>query len=494
MSSLFHALKGRYDPRASQILIDLNTLDPMAASSIWAHEVTHGVIEVSTDFGQAASAIINQADCFQHLTGTEKDEITGLIFNAHKTVQESFATYMQIVFIVLHKSKPEAIRWADQNLTQYYKDMFNKLAFVLDMSQTNRDYFTKKIPSISLETGIRKMLPKIDGLKTAQSLADYLNDSNNNPDIRFEKIIGVLKYKPWLVSKPIKEIAAQCGINFNPASTKQEVADFLTYLSNLTRNPKKFRKEEIGNAPRGLEAFNKTGENIVVTNLNLNLQESEIIFDLNNFLFYANEIEALFVNLHDSTFKHNQIIRAITGKDPEIAMVAFRKTGEKYMTVTTKAEAEQILNNQLSCPTLAVKWGGYDLEKNCQIWSSSVRPPDVVIYNTINDLRSYFLKYLANHSESKLYILHAGITQKNMLQTLIIRVGQIPTFHILNAFGNKGIGSFLKDNSSKIIRLSDQDLRSHKKQINNFLGIMNFGWEIDWVETMIDGRSIHLRT
>ena len=59
----------------------------------------------------------------------------------------------------------------------------------------------------------------------------YLADGNNNPDTRFNKLIGVIKTRPFLSTKPVEQICSASGITLFPDTSKDDVADFLNYLS-----------------------------------------------------------------------------------------------------------------------------------------------------------------------------------------------------------------------------------------------------------------------
>ena len=497
MSNWFHTVLGRYNISDKWIGLDYGKLflDPLQANLTLAHEMTHSVLAMDTDFGQTANVVMRLIDDFTHLNDTQKDEIGVHLLQAQTFVQEGFATFMEVSQLRKMTNRNNALTWAQQHLPQDYLERFHKLMFAFDLTQRYRDFFTAKISHLAMETGIRKFMPKHDLLNNPESVKRYLSDGNNNPDARLNKIIQTLQYKTWLVTKPIPEIAKACGITYFEPTTKEEAAEFLTYVTSFTESPRVFNPSEIGDTPQGSDAFIQAGQNMIVANMNLNLAETAIpFFKIDGFLHYADKMEIMFVNPHDENWKHRDLVKSISGTEPEISIGGFLKTGEKYLTITSKDKAVELLSNQLQHITMMVKWGGYNLIEDKLIWSDKARIPDIVVYNTAQEMAQRFKELLAAKVNTKFVHLHAGAAERHPLQTLIVIVEGKTPIHVVNTYGNKGIVEVLQTIRELTQVMSDDELRTHKRHLNNVMSLwMGMHWEVDWIESMLDKKTLIFR-
>jgi len=497
MSNWFHTVLGRYNISDKWIGLDYSKLylDPIQAQLTLAHEMIHSVLTMTTDFGQATTVILKLADNFTHIDQKERDVIGTALAQSQLFTQEGFATFIEVSQLRKMTNRDNALAWAQKNLPQDYLERFYKLIFAFDLSSRYRDFFTAKISHLAMETGIRRFVQKQNLLENPARLQEYLADENNNPDSRLNKMIQTLQYKPWLVTKPIPEIAKACGVSYFEPTIKEEAADFLTYVTRFTDNPKTFSSSEIGDIPQGSEAFIKAGQNMIVANMNLNLAKTATaLFKTEDFLFYADKMEIMFVNPHDENWKYRNLVKLVSGTEPEISVSGFLKTGEKYLTITSKNKATELLGNQLRHVTMMVKWGGYNVIEDRLIWSDTARVPDVVIYNTTQEMLQRFQELLTVKPDSKFTHLYAGATEDHPLQTLIVIVEGKRPIHIVNTYGNKGITEILHiiENRSKV--LSDNELRAHKRHLNNIMSLwMGLHWEIDWIETMLNKKTLIFR-
>jgi len=494
MSNWFHEVRGKYDIADRWIGIDYGKsfLDPQLSNLALAHESCHGVIAM-TEFGQATHVAYRFMDEFKHLSAEEKKEMGQLLYNSQLFVQEGLATFLQVSQLRKATDSKNALLWAQNELPRDYFERLQKLLFAFNWSQKYRDFFTSKLCDLSMETGIRKLAHKLDLFGSLEKLKSYLAQEGNNPNLRMEKIINVLKYKSWLITKSLPEIAQACGVTYHDFSSKREVADFLNYLAGLTDSKRIFTPADIGDTPKGAEAFKSVAENMIVANMNMQFTgNSMALFNIDDFLHYADRIDIIFVNPSDET-KHRDLIRAISGNEPEINIAGIYKTGEKYVTSTSKTKASEILNNQLSQTSMMVKWGGYDILKDKLIWSDEVRSPDLVVYNTTKQMLGAFKRLIEKNPAVELSYIHIGASEGHPLQTLIIQVKGRVSLHVSNAFGNKGIIEVLNliKGSKKI---TDGEFKAYKKHLNNLFSFwMGLHWEIDWVETMLDKKKIIFR-
>lgn len=496
MSSWYHIVSGRYDIAGQWIGLDYSKMlgDPKVADSVVAHEMAHAVLTKETEFGQATQNVLYLVDNFKHLNEKLKAQLGNHLVNAQDFVQEGMATLFQIARLGNLTDKRYAMGWAKENLPDPYQEKLGKLKFVLDFSQRYRDFFTSKIGFIALQTGIRRDAPKIDLFKDPNKLQNYLQDDDKNPNKRLEKIINVLKYKNWLVTKSFEEIASACGITCFEPPSKEEAARFLTYLTSFTDNPRTFTPSDIGDAPHGAQTFIESGENMIIANMNLNFAgNSEALFDLNDFLHYADRMEVVFVTPYTKV-QYGEIIKVIGGHEPEINIAGILRTGEKYLTCTSNEKATEFLNEQLKKVTMIVKWGGYNMIKDQLIWSEKVRSPDLVIYNTAEQILEAVRNLISNHQEIKFSHLHLGATEGHMMQSLIIKVEGRPPIHAVNCWGNRGISAVIDKIKPKSRIITNAELKADKKHFNNLFSFwMAMSWDIDWVETMIDGSTLIFR-
>ena len=499
MSSWFHAARGRYHIGDKWIGLDYSKLflDPLEAEVTLRHEMTHGLISEETDFGQATQAVFQLEDGFTHLQYDAKYEIGKLLYREQLFVQEGIATLMQVSYYRHLTNKPNALAWSKEKLHPEYYERLQKLIFALDLSKSYWEHFTKKIPWLAMEFQFRKDAAEQDLFSNTEKLEKYLSNPDKNPNARLEKIVATLKYKNWLVTKPIPEIAEACGVAYFDTPSKEEVAKYLTYVTSFTKNPHTFSAADITELPPVDELLAKVSENIIVANMNFDfVNTAQPLFNLDDFIFHSDRMELVFVNLDDEGEReYKDYIQSLTGEKPEITMGGFYKTGEKYLTATSKKKAEELLNNQLKEATLLVKWGGYSLETDSFIWSKDARPPELVVYNKMSQLASVVDTYLDANPSINMQHLHIGASEKHPLQTLVLKFDNSEAIHVVNTFGNRGIGDFIRKHQGRTKIISNDDFAKYKRHINNLMACwMGMRWDVDWVETMLDGKELHFRS
>ncbi len=493
----FDFVRGRYNIGDRWIGLDYSRhfLDPKQAYLTLIHETVHSVLAMQTDFGQATGIIFQVLEDFQHFTDAEREQVAHLLYFAQDFVQEGFATFMQVAMLRRRADKYTVQEWIQQNLPSTYQEKLNRLAFMFDVGNTYREYFTAKVSHLVMETGFRRDCPVHDLLRSPQNLARHLADPDHSPNERLEKVMATLRYKEWLVSKSPQEIAKQCGITYIEPSTKEEVAQYLSYITSLTSRPVQYTANDIGETPHGVDAINQASHNLIVGNMNLNLVETGIpILNPNEFLHYADVIEAFVVSFFDKAWKDRDLVRLMSGREPDLGVVGFTKTGEKYLTSMSVEEAPSFLNGKLAHATMIVKWGAYDITTDRMIWSQEARPPDVVLYNTVSDLSSVVHKAAKLVSIENLSYLHAGVAEKHPIQTVFFKAGRKHAIHCVNTFGNRQIVALLAKLRGKSKVFTGDDLLTDKKHLNDTLAVwMGLPWHIDWIETMLDGKDIHYR-
>lgn len=218
MYSFWHRnILGKYNPQDRWIGLDFRSLflNPVAAKLTHIHELVHSVLFRSTDFGQATQAIYQFLPLMKHLSRQERKEVITVLRNSQIFLQEGAATLMEILILRKDKGKQFALNWAKGHLNREYYQKFSELSFVLDLSKRYRENFTKKIPHLALHTAIRKNIVKKDLFSNIGKFTTYLAGEDNNPDIRFKKMVDVIKYKTYLVTKKPAEICRETGIKLH---------------------------------------------------------------------------------------------------------------------------------------------------------------------------------------------------------------------------------------------------------------------------------------
>lgn len=495
-SHWFHLLKGKYDIAEKSMAIDFAKLmgDPLEAQLTLFHEGTHGVLAAETDFGQATHIFYKLIDFFTHQDSIKVQEMTEQLYLAQVFTQEGFATLMQYIQAKNKAGRERADKWMSELAYKnpQYHSYLHSLVFVSKMGLSYREHFTKKISYLAMETGIRRDAQRMDIFKSPEALKQYFSDEDNIPDKRLEKIIGVLRYKEWLVTKPIPEIAAASGVRYNVPSTKEEVAAYMSYLTSYTEKPHTFTAADIKETPQGNETLQELYEKMMVANINMKFDPSEFLKKA-DFLHYSDKYEIVLAVLNDNV-KHWDFAKNMYGEEPEVILYGFLGNGEKYVTLVAKTTAEKVLSNELKDATLAVKWGGYNAHENKHIWSETLRAPSLVIYNFPSQLKTT-LEAVKNAKPALTFNhLHAGAMEDHPFQSLFVKIGEFTPIHAVNHFGNKSIVEALNIVREKSTVMENDFLLANKKHINNLMAFwMGLYWEVDWVETMIDKENPHFR-
>lgn len=495
MFSFWHRnILGQYDPQEKWVGFDFRNLflDRVGAELTYFHEMTHSVLSRSTDFGQATQMIYQLLPYMKHLSIKDREDIKNALMNSQMLVQEGMASLMEILRLRMLKNKQFALDWAKENLPEDYYNRFIRLVFVLDLSNSYKDYFTQKIPHLALHTAIRKKIVEQNLLSNSRKFVNYLETDANNPDIRFQKMIDVIRYKKYLVTKTPSEICNNTGIVLHPDVSKQDVADFQNYVYSLTDIKRKnFVADDIKDA-KDVNVLTDANDQIIIGNMNLNLAKDAIVFfDAEQFLPHKNEISAVMVNLLGDELDYKEYMEMLTGRKFEAALVAFSKNGAKYIIGADIVTISSWVKSQFSEATLLVKWGLYVPGRTELSYFGGSRNPDVVVYNTIHDLEEKFEKWFKVGNKAE--YLYVGASQDHPFQILILK-DNLGVLHLVNVFGNVMIDNFFQKYKNNLARGNPISFLSTTKHYNNIMSIwMGLPWEIDWYKTMTDQKEFHLR-
>ncbi len=493
MSSYWHStILGKYSSEDRWIGLDFRNLflDPLAAKLTHIHELAHSVLSRSTDFGQATWIIYQLLPRMKHLKPEDKDLIRQSLRNVQIFTQEGSACLMELLRLRNEIGRQAAIEWARQHFTTQYYQIVENFLFVLELGRRYRDCFTMQIPHTAMHTGIRRAIVQQDLLSDANKFVAYLQDENNNPDARLKKMIDVIRYRPFIPTKPPQEICRLTGIAYFSDVTKQDAADFLNYTHNLAGNKTSITAEQIRDS-KDVDVLSEANEQLIIGNMNLNLQQNAIVLcKIEDLLHYKDVIEAVMVNQMGNDLEYKSFIEQLIGKRLEAALVAFLKTGEKYMFGSDISTISSLLVKEFSNCTLIVKWGLYKPGEKELLYFSNSRKPNVVIYNTAKDLDSNFNHWLNSSNQAEYLFLKAS--EDHPFQIILIKDNN-NVLHFLNTF-NRPANDFLKKYSSNLKSANPEVFLQDTKHYNNALSIWcGMPFEVDWYKSMLDGKNVHFR-
>jgi len=395
------------------------------------------------------------------------------------------------LLLMEHENKRRALEWAEKRLPREYLERFKELEFVLDLGLNYREKFTMKIPHLAMHTAIRKKIVELDLLRDPVDLIDFLKKDENNPDKRYKEMIEVIRFKDFLVTKETKDICEECKIKQFEDVTKKDVANFVNYLLSFTKHEQRLDESQITDQKEHSKLVLKdTNNRILVGNLNLDISGSaELLMDINDLLFYKDDVEIVFVNLLPENFDYGKLMKTIHSRKFEATIIAIRSGGVKHFAPLDKKTLVKILDNEFRDKTLIVKWGLYDFGgRGLKFFGETTRDPNIVLYNTTEHMS----EKLQNFSGSKLRHYHIGSSADNPLQTFVVRQDKI--LHMVNTFGDVKIQDIKKNYKEKITAGDIKELEPLSKHFNNTLSFwMNLSWEVDWYQTISKQDAVYHR-
>lgn len=491
--SWYHSVGGTYHIEDQWLGVDFARLfleDRNISDSVFIHEYVHSILAHS-DYSQGTRNIFQLAKHFDKLNDADVDKIKSLLYKNQWFCQEGYASYMQTRFLMLKIGKEPALDWAKKTFHPDYVAALEEFEFVFDIPKKKQNLFQQKIANIALETNLREAVVKNDLLTSVDNLESYLNDEDNNPDIRMRKLIAAVHDDVDIVELELEDLTSKASVKFFPVSEKSVLADFLSYVSRQTATPHEFSESDIGDAPADEDKIHSALDNMLVTNLNLNLAETaEFLFDINDLVHYADVLDILFLNLQDGELPYKEVFDILSGgRKPEISIIGVTKTGEKYLTLCSLEEAKSLLQNELSHVTSVVKWGGYNLEENCYVWSEPDLSPKIVLYNRPNDMVVNAKKY-AESKNGKMSKLHIQAAEDSAIQMLLLKEMDTGVLHISMNYGDSRIVKALESMGETVESMDIENIREDASDINSLLYMLNLSREVNWVLTMIEDEVV----
>jgi hypothetical protein len=492
MISFWHNVLGKYVPDQRIMGLDYSKLflDPESAMSTYYHELMHGVLFHTTEYALATAEIVRAIPGMTGLTGKEKNLVAGLLGSNQFIVQETCASLMEVVQLMNSKNKKSAKEFAESKMHPDYFARYQKVEFVLNLGRKHREAFLNKVPQIALNTDIRKRIGMGELLPNVNELKAYLEDENNNPDSRFSKVIEVLKFKPWLLTRSSAEICQTVGIRENIQVTKAELANYLNSIANLCGRKGLITEKEIRDPYQGEEIVDILNGSIVIGNMNIDFSNnSEHLWNKNDFMHYKDVIEAGFLILYrEDVAEHVAVLEKEFGRKFESGIGAFAKNGEKYIYGDTVKEIAKLLNNEFKEITLIVKVSSFIAGMSFPIGFEDSRKPDVVLYNNIEEVEISFSTYFS--SDKKAEYVHIRAIEGHMFHTLIL-IDENKVLHFVNLIGNAKLNDFIIKYKTNLQKRMPADMMSFKKHFNNAF-IIWFGMDrrVDWLETIKENRLV----
>lgn len=485
-----HTALGKFDIAEQWIGLDFRTLflDPVRADTTLMHEVTHSLISRTTEMGQATQNIFFFYKKFKHLTDEQQDKIAAALVGSQVFVQEGFATFMEMQRL-RQKTSWENAMAAKLDMHPDYLALFEKMEFVYDKPHKQRERYTKKISQLVMQNGIRRDTQKLDLLRSPAKLQAYLAEPDNNPSMRLEKALEAIKANDRILIKKPRQIAKTAGIKYHEPATPQEICDYVNYLLELAGLPQDYGLDLVGKTVAH-NALTDSFDNVLVSNMNLQLAENgNMLWESEDIDFEAQHAHAAFVVYHTRD-ENTDFVEPHMDRKFEVSLIMFRKSGEKYLAITSKEHAEKLLLNQLKGATLLTKWGICN-PADGTFTITDKRKPDLISYNRPVDMLLAFEK--AGEIITKYEYIHLGAMQDHPYQSLIVKVNGNDAIHYVNGFGNAGISKVIQYIKPKAKNMKAKELENHADVVNNALAIMGLPWDIDWVKTMISQKEFFKR-
>lgn len=493
MSSYWHStILGKYSPQDRWIGLDFRNLflDPLATRLTHIHELTHSVIARSTEFGQATEVIYQLLPRMRHLKSEDKELIRTTLRNAQIFTQEGTASLMELLRLNGELGKRSTLEWAKNHFTPEYYQRVEKFFFVLDLGQRYRDCFTSQIPHTAMHSGIKRAIVKQNLLSNPEKFINYLINKDVNPDERLKKMIDVIRYRTFIPTKSPLEICHLTEISYFDDVTKQDAADFLSYMHNLIGNKISISANQIRDI-KDIDVLSEANEEIIIGNMNFDLPNTAtVLWKIEDLLHYKENIEAIMINRMKDDLEYKNYIEQLIGKKLEAGLIAFLKTGEKYLFGSDMMTISSLITKEFSNCTLITKWGLYKPGEKELFYFINSKKPDIVIYNTVRNLDENFQNWLDNNNQTEYLFLKAS--QDHPFQIIIVKDSN-GVLHLVNTF-NKPANDFFKKYSNKLVKAKPEVFLINTKHYNNALSVWGgLSFEVDWYKSMLDGKNVHLR-
>lgn len=482
-----HSTLGKFDISEQWIGLDFRNLflDPLRAETTLIHEMTHSLIGQTTEMGQAMQNVTFFMPKFEHLTLEQKNEIHACLMKCQTFSQEGFATFMEMQQL-RKKTSLGNIQLAKDQMPPAYRSRFERMEFMMHKKNKVRERFTKKISMLVMNNGFRIAAPGLDLLRSPESIKNYFDYPDHNPDARLEKVLVALRKNERILRKKPRKIAKMCGLEFFEPASAQEVVRFVNYLLGLAKMEQDYTLEMVGRTINKEPQANVI-DNLLVTNMNLDLvQTGMMIWEDEDIQFEASHSQATFIVEH-THIEDQELLESKFKRKFEVDLVLFSKGGEKYMAATSFENSQQLLLNELKDSTVITKWGICN-PVNGSFSISKTRKPSIIVYNRPADMLNTFQRH--KDGIKKYEYIHIGMSQDHPFQSLIVKVNGLESLHFVNGFGNAGISELIRLMKPKGRQMKPDELAKHSRELNDMFAVLGMPWDVDWIATMIDQNNI----
>lgn len=339
-------------------------------------------------------------------------------------------------------------------------------------------------------TGIRREIVSSDLLSKPDELISYLKSTDTNPNDRFSALAYSCKLKQYLPTKDPQYICDVAGVTLHADSTKNNAADFINYVRQFTGITQQVSPSDIRERD-DIDFMSEANDEIIIANMNLNLSENaESLLNVQDLLHYKDEIETIMVSGLSKELDYQEELEKLTGRKFEAGLVAFLKTGEKYIYGGSFNDISSLLVNQLSDKTLLVKWGLYKPGANELSLFPGARKPEVVIYNNVLNLQETFDNWFSEGNKAE--YIYLSVSEEHPFHILILK-DKNEVLHLVNTFANPA-SRFIEKSRSNLAKADPADFLSSTRHYNNVLCVWgDMPWEVDWYATMLNGKEIMYR-
>jgi hypothetical protein len=380
------------------------------------------------------------------------------------------------------------VQVAKEQMPPAYLSRFEKMEFMMHKKKKVRERFTKKISILVMNNGFRVDAPEYDLLRSPEDLKHYFEQPSHNPDIRLEKVLLALRKNERILRKKPRKIAKMCGLDFFEPASAQEIVRFVNYLLGLAKMEQDYSLEMVGRTINE-KTRGHIIDNLLVTNMNLDLIPEMMIWKNEDIQFEANHSRATFIVEH-AHIEDEELLESKFKHKFEADLIFFGKDGEKYMAATSFKDSQELLLNELKDSTIITKWGICNpIDGSFSI--SKTRKPDIIVYNRPADMLDTFRRY--KNGIKKYEFIHVGMAQDHPFQSLIVKVNGQKVVHFVNGFGNVGISEVIRLMEPIGKQMKPGELAKHSRELNDMFAVLGMPWDVDWIATMLDKNNVIYR-
>jgi len=229
--------------------------------------------------------------------------------------------------------------------------------------------------------------------------------------------------------------------------------------------------------------------------MNMNFRNADFLYKTEDVIHYSDVIETIVIGERgDRSEEQINILRPLFDEEPEITFMMQAKTGEKYIHITSRNNAIELLNTHFKDAVLGVKLLDYDYDSDSVAWLNGCRPLDLVIFNHHWQLKRFLEKVIELDPQIKITHCNMGPTEDHPYRSFLCTIENKKPLIGVNTMIPKQADEIIAALDSHITSSGEDFVKTNKAAVNSWL-IFWTGWDfrIDWVETMLDGNELHFK-